>query len=359
MSNGGVLDRRCLARGLVTRAARRDPGPVDLSSEGPPRVELARLPTPLQPLDRLRAVVGGPRIWLKRDDLTEGAAGGNKLRKLEFAIGQALAEEADVVITAGASQSNHCRQTAFAAARFGLRCHLVLAGPAPASAPDGNLLLDELFAAEITYVDPDVFDDLAPVFEQVSDQHRREGSTPFCIPVGASDEIGLWGYVEAAAELAGDVERLAIDPTHLVAAVGSGGTHAGLLVGAERAGLAAQVLGISVSRSTETLLERTPDLVDRWNRRYGQAVEVDEHRSVIVDDYIAPGYGRAEARVYETIRLLGRLEGVVFDPVYTGKAFDGLLREIEAGRFDGSDDIVFVHTGGIFAVFPHRDRFPR
>lgn len=332
---------------------------MDRSIEGPPRVELARLPTPLQPLDRLGAEIGGPRIWLKRDDLTEGPAGGNKLRKLEFAIGQALADGADVVITAGAAQSNHCRQTAFAAARFGLGCHLLLAGPESASPPDGNLLLDELFGADITYVDPDAFGDLAPVFDAASDRHRREGSTPFCIPVGASDEIGLWGYVEAGAELAVDVERAGIEPSHVVAACGSGGTHAGLLVGAERAGLASQILGISVSRSTETLAARMPDLIDRWNRRYGQSVDVDADRSVILDDYIAPGYGKAEPRVYETIRLLGRLEGVVFDPVYTGKAFDGFLREIEGGRFDGSDDVIFLHTGGIYAVFPHRAQFRR
>lgn len=332
---------------------------MDLPLEVPPRVGLACLPTPLQPLDRLGAEVGGPRIWLKRDDLTEGPAGGNKLRKLEFAIGQALAEGADVVITAGAAQSNHCRQTAFAAARFGLRCHLVLAGPASASAPDGNLLLDHLFGAEITYVDPDAFDDLEPIFDDLGDRHRGEGSSPFCIPVGASDEIGLWGYVEAGAELVGDIERLGIEPTHVIAAVGSGGTHAGLLVGTDRAGSAVEVLGVSVSRSIATLAAGTRDLIERWNRRYGQSVDVDERRSVIIDDYIAPGYGRAEPRVYDTIGLLGRLEGVVLDPVYTGKAFDGLLREIEAGRFDGSDDVVFVHTGGMFAVFPHRDRFPR
>ena len=263
-----------------------------------------------------------------------------------------------MVITAGAAQSNHCRQTAFAAARFGLRCHLILAGPAPASAPDGNLLLDELMGAQITFVDAAVFDDLTPVFGEICDRHRSEGSTPFCIPVGASDEIGLWGYVEAATELAGDAGRLGIDPRHVIAAAGSGGTHAGLLVGTERTGMAAQIIGISVSRSADTLGERTSDLVDRWGRRYGHhPVDVDERRSLIVDDHIAPGYGRAAPHVYETIRLLGRQEGIVLDPVYTGKAFDGLLREIEAGRFDRSDDIIFVHTGGIFGVFPHRDRF--
>ncbi len=332
---------------------------MDPSIEAPPRVDLARLPTPIQPLDRLRAEIGGPRIWLKRDDLTEGPAGGNKLRKLEFAIGQALAENADVVITAGAAQSNHCRQTAFAAARYGLGCHLILAGPAPSSAPDGNLLLDELFGADITFVDPVAFDDLAPVFDDISDHYRSDGSTPFSIPVGASDEIGLWGYVEAGAELAADVDRLGIEPSHIIAAVGSGGTHAGLLVGTELAGLSCEVVGISVSRSTATLAAQLPDLIDRWQRRYGRPVDVDDRRSVILDGHIAPGYGRAGPRVYETIRLLGRLEGVVFDPVYTGKAFDGLLGEIEAGRFDGSDDVVFVHTGGIYAVFPHRDRFAR
>lgn len=344
---------------MADGVGRCDPCPVDRTKASPPRVGLAQLPTPLQPLDNLGATIDGPRIWLKRDDLTEGPAGGNKLRKLEFSAGQALADGADVLITAGATQSNHCRQTAFAAAKLGLRCHLVLRGPVPTSAPDGNLLLDQLLGAQLTYVDDEAFDELPVVFEELSERYRAEGATPFCIPVGASDEIGLWGYVEAAAELAIDIQRVGIEPSHIVAAIGSGGTHAGLVAGARRSGLATDILGISVSRSASALHARIPLLIDAWNRRYGEPVPVDGPGSSILDGYIAPGYGKASQRVYDTIERVAGLEGVIFDPVYTGKAFDAFLAEIEAGRFAGAEDVIFVHTGGIYAVFPHRQGFVR
>ncbi|MEM9565166.1 MAG: D-cysteine desulfhydrase family protein [Actinomycetota bacterium] len=328
------------------------------STAGPPRIRLAQLPTPLHPLDNLSAELRGPRLWIKRDDLTEGPAGGNKLRKLEFSMGQAVAEGADVVLTAGAAQSNHCRQTAFAAARLGLRCHLVLRGPPPEGPPDGNLLLDALFGAAVTWVDEAAFDELPATFEAAAAPYRADGLTPFAIPVGASDEIGAWGYVEAAGELADDLARLDLRASHVVAAVGSVGTHAGLRIGAARYGLEARVLGISVARTNAELDERIDDLADRWRHRYGQPADIDRDGSEILDGYIGPGYGRAGPEVYETIRRVARLEGIVLDPVYTGKAFDALLREVASGRFDtaGAGDVVFLHTGGIYGTFPHRER---
>ncbi len=318
---------------------------------------MARLPTPLEPLDRLRAEIGGPRIWVKRDDITEGLAGGNKLRKLEFTVGQALADGADVLITAGAKQSNHCRQTAFAALRHGLGCHLVLAGRPPTDALDGNLLLDELLGAEITYVTGEEFEELPTIFEALSENYRREGSQPFCIPLGASDEIGLWGYIECAGELQKDFAAHGIEPSHIVSATGSGGTLAGLMLGAQRYGLDAEVLGIAVSRDREFFEAKTDELFERWSARYGEPVAPDLSPLALLDRYVAPGYGKAGPNVFRTIGLVARLEGIVFDPVYTGKAFDGLLQEIEAGRFDDDGDVVFLHTGGIYSVFTHRERF--
>lgn len=325
----------------------------------PPRVPLARLPTPLERLEKLRAVAGGPTIWVKRDDLTEGPAGGNKLRKLEFSVGQALADGADVLITAGAKQSNHCRQTAFAAARLGLRCHLVLAGRPPRSAPDGNLLLDDLMGAEITYVSEAEFERLPELFEALSHRYREQGASPFCIPVGASDEIGLWGYIECARELGNDFAHNGIEPTHIVAAIGSGATHGGLMVGAGMFGLGAEVLGVTVSRDPSRLQAEIRRLHRRWSERYRRSLDLGDPVPRILGGYVAPGYGRAAAGVYETIREIARLEGLVLDPVYTGKAFDALLQEIRGGRFRDSEDIVFIHTGGIYAIFPHRDRFTR
>lgn len=331
----------------------------DIATAGPPRIELARLPTPLQPLDNLSAEIGGPRIWIKRDDLTEGPAGGNKLRKLEFSVGQALADGADLLITAGANQSNHCRQTAFAAARLGLRCHLVLRGRPPSGAPDGNLLLDDLFGAEISHVDQATFDDLPAHIEELMAEHRGRGSRPFWIPVGASDGIGMWGYIEAAAELAADFDRADLDPSHLVAAVGSGGTQAGLVVGAARHGLAADIVGFSVSRPSSSLRSQIDHLITQWSQRYHQPSPGDGGRTIILDRAIEPGYGKAFPQVYETIRRVARFEGIVLDPVYTGKAFDAMLTEIDGGRLADATDIVFLHTGGIYSVFPHRDGFSR
>ncbi len=331
-------------------------GTEPLTPQTPPRVTLARLPTPLEPLDNLHRAIGGPRIWVKRDDLTEGPAGGNKLRKLEYSIGTALETGADVLITAGAKQSNHCRQTAFAAARLGLDCHLVLAGGPPRSALDGNLLLDDLMGAKLTYVSGAEFEQLPEVFERLCAEHRANGSNPFCIPVGASDEVGLWGYIECARELKRNFEELGIEPSHVVSAVGSGTTLGGLMLGAHIHGLHAEMLGVVVARDRTHFEVTLARLFDDWSTRYGAPLDV-ELPLRLLDGYIAPGYGQAVPRVFETIRRVASLEGLVFDPVYTGKAFDALIQEIEAGRFSGTDDIVFIHTGGIYGVFPQRDRF--
>ncbi len=332
-------------------------GEVTAANPTPPRVDLAMLPTPLQRLDRLSEEVGGPAIWVKRDDLTEGVAGGNKLRKLEFSVGQALADGADVLITAGAKQSNHCRQTAFAAARFGLRCHLLLAGKPPSSALDGNLLLDDLMGAEITYVTPEEFEHLPELFDQLSDRYRRQGNEPYCIPVGASDEVGLWGYIDCSRELGVDFNRLGMKPSHIVTAIGSAGTLGGLLAGAELHDLDAEMVGISVSRPAAYIEEAVDHMLDRWRQRYGLGLDRGGATSNLLDGYIAPGYGKALPQVYETIRRVASLEGLVLDPVYTGKAFDALLNEIRIGRFDDRDEVVFLHTGGIYSLFPHRKRF--
>lgn len=332
---------------------------VTQTSPYPPRVSLARLPTPLQRLDNLSAAVGGPTIWVKRDDLTEGPAGGNKLRKLEFSIGQAVADGADVLITAGAKQSNHCRQTAFAAARLGLGCHLLLAGRPSRSAADGNLLLDELMGAEISYLSPDEFDQLPQQFEMVGNHYRAQGLTPCCIPTGASDATGLWGYIDCARELAEDFRHHEISPRAVIAATASAGTQAGLMIGAERYGLDTAIEGVAVIHDEATIRAKIDELIGHWRQRYDEPMNLGQASATVVDRYVAPGYGKASPGVYRTIRRVAALEGLIFDPVYTGKAFHGLLQEIEAGRFASGEDIVFVHTGGIYGVFPHRQSLAR
>lgn len=321
----------------------------------PPRLSLAQLPTPLQRLDNLSREVGGPRLWIKRDDLTEGPAGGNKLRKLEFSVGQALAEDANVLITAGAKQSNHCRATASVAARLGLECHLVLAGRPPDGVLDGNLLLDDLMGADVTYIHPREIDRLPEILGDLADRLRAQGKRPFVIPLGATDAFGLWGYVLAARELQQDFERLGIAPRYVVCAVGTGGTCAGLALGAQLFGLSTRIVGMSVSRSKEVCSADLEAVAADWCRHAG--LERSELDVDFLDDFVGPGYGRADAPVFSTIRRVARAEGLVFDPVYTGKSFDGLLRELAAGRLRDSEDLVFLHAGGLFGTFPHRASF--
>lgn len=324
------------------------------SSEYPPRLQLAQRPTPLQPLDRLSARLGGPRIWVKRDDLTGCGESGNKVRKLEFSLAAALAEGADTVITCGGVQSNHCRTTALLCARLGLRCRLLLRGEPPADL-DGNLLLDQLAGASIQYYPARRFQhELPMLLQQEADRERAAGHHPFIIPTGASDGIGIWGYIAACEELAVDFQAEGIQPGHLICATGSGGTQAGLSVGSVLFGLGLRVWGMAVCDEAAWFHHKVQQDIEDWRERYGIQLDGRCVPVQVIDEYVGPGYGRAEAVVFETIVELARTEGLLLDPVYTGKAFHGLLSEYRAGRFDDSDDIVFVHTGGLFGLFPQR-----
>ena len=320
----------------------------------PARLSLARLPTPLVPLDRLSEAVGGPRIWLKRDDLTEMTASGNKLRKLEFSVAQAEQEGASVLITCGGIQSNHCRATATIAAQRGLKCQLLLRGRPETGPADGNLLLDELLGANVRFVTGAEWDELDRLFEETASQWRDQGETPFSIPTGASDEIGMWGYISASAELKRDFETAGIEPGAIISATGSGGTQAGLIVGRQLESIDAAVMAFNVCDDEAWFREKIAADTKRWEQRYEHRLDWNDLAINVIDGYVGPGYGRADAHVFETIRRVAALEGVIFDPVYTGKAFDALLTEIGKGRFDDTSDVVFIHTGGLFGLFPSR-----
>ena len=323
-----------------------------------PRISLARLPTPLVPLTRFCNKHNIPKIWLKRDDLTDTTASGNKLRKLEFVIGQALEEGATTLITCGGVQSNHCRATAVMASQLGLKCHLILRGK-PTIPADGNLLLDELVGAKITYATAQEFGDIDKMFEQVADQYRQSGEVPYSIPVGASNEVGLWGYIEAARELKEDFSAANISPSHIVSATGSGGTAGGLILGRQLYDLDAQIMSFNVC-DDEAYFQRkiSADFVI-WQERYGIPIDFNNLAINIVDGYVGPGYGRADKPVFDLIGDLARTEGVILDPVYTGKAFHGLMTELSTSRvtksFKDGKDIVFIHTGGIFGLFPQKE----
>jgi D-cysteine desulfhydrase len=321
----------------------------------PPRLKLAQTPTPLQLAERLSAKVGGPRIWIKRDDMTGCAVSGNKIRKLEFTLAEAKARGAQVIITAGGVQSNHCRTTALLCAQLGLACHLVLRGAEQPA--DGNLLLDRLAAANISYYpNAEYCAREAEILQHWQQHYEEQGKTAFCIPVGASDGMGLWGYIAACEELAADFKAAGIAPGHIISATGSGGTQAGLTAGNALFNLGAKVWGINVCDDEAYFMRKVAEDLRQWQQWYQPPLDVETLTIRVIDGYVGRGYAQCSDEVFATIKELAALEGVVLDPVYTGKAFHGLLDQIRQGRFDDSDDIVFIHTGGLFCLFAQRDQ---
>lgn len=323
----------------------------------PRRISLARTPTPLQYLERASARWGtGKRLWIKRDDLTGSTLSGNKVRKLEFIVAHAQDHGFDTLITCGGLQSNHCRATALVAAQLGLRAHLILRGETPA-ASEGNYLLDQLAGARIScYRAGQYFSELDALFAQWADHYAQQGSRALIIPTGGSDGIGVWGYISACEELKSDFAAAGIGRANIVCASGSGGTQAGLTVGAELHDLPATVWAVNVCDDEQYFVDKVAADISDWQRRYADLPSVSV-RARVLDGYVGAGYGKASAEVFELIGELSRLEGIVLDPVYTGKAFQGMLAELEQGRFDDCDDLVFVHTGGIFGLFAQASGF--
>jgi D-cysteine desulfhydrase len=347
----------------------------------PARLNLASLPTPLHKLERLSKQLGGPNIWLKRDDLTGCLLSGNKVRKLEFIAAHAQARHKNVFITCGGLQSNHARATAFVGAQLGVPVHLVLRGlPADSKQVDldANLLLDHLAGAKVDYYEEHYYQqNLKKILCSTAQRYRQRGYDPYIIPTGASDGIGLWGYIAACEELASDFEKHNITPNLIVTATGSGGTQAGLTVGAELYDFGCNVLGLAVcddatyfSRKVAADISEFVSLYqDRFTNALSQvsseclpATRSDPFSRATArirtnDGYVGAGYGIVSDAVLETIIKVAQLEGIVFDPVYTGKAFHGLIQMIKTGQLEDLENIVFVHTGGGFGVFPYRQRF--
>jgi D-cysteine desulfhydrase len=324
----------------------------------PSALNLAQLPTPLQQMPRIsEGFGGGHRLWVKRDDLTGAALSGNKVRKLEYVVAAAIEQGCDTLITCGGVQSNHCRATALVGAQLGLDVHLLLRGEAPADV-DGNLLLDHLAGARVShYPSRQYAAELDELLQHWQQHYAEKGCKACVIPTGASDGVGIWGYIAAAEELGKDLQQAGLTKAHVVSATGSGGTQAGLTLGAAIHGLPIQVWGVNVCDDEAWFLNKVRENIADWRQRYAPEQPLPEVEVRVIDGYVGPGYGRAGPEVFETIALVARLEGLVLDPVYTGKAFHAMLQEIEAGRFDGCEDIVFLHTGGIFGVFPQRAQF--
>ncbi len=319
-----------------------------------PRAALCHRPTPLEPMPRLSEHLGGPSLWIKRDDCTGLATGGNKTRKLEFLVGEALAQGADMLVTQGAVQSNHVRQTAAAACRAGLGCHALLEHRVPDADEDydssGNVFLDQLFGASMEYRGPGL--DMNAEAEQAAERLRADGHRPYFIPGGGSNPVGALGYVDCAREL---VEESRLDRIDwIVMATGSTGTQAGLLAGLHAMDARMPVLGVSVRQQAEAQIDAVHGLALGTCEKLG--VDPLPRERVLVDDTkVGPGYGIPAESTLEAIELAARLEGLLLDPVYSGKGFAGLVDRVRQGAFAADDTVVFLHTGGAAALFAYRD----
>lgn len=307
-----------------------------------PRIRLGQLPTPIEDLPRLARAVGLRRLLVKRDDLTGLAGGGNKTRKLEFSVAEALRQGADTLVTLGAVQSNHARQTAAAAARCGLRCLLVLGGHPPA-AENGNLLLDRLLGAEVVFSGERSREEAAA---QVVAEQRAVGHRPYLIPMGASDEVGAVGFVAALEELAGQLQALRLEPDRVIVASSSFGTQAGLCLGAAALGFRPQIAGISIDATLAELRAGVAGIAGRTARRLGLDAAVRPEQVVGFDDYLGGGYAVLGEAEREAILLAARHEGLLLDPVYTGRAMAGLVDLARRGVVGKDETVLFWHTGG-------------
>lgn len=314
-----------------------------------PRLKFAALPTPIQPLPRLSGVLEGPEIFIKRDDLTGLAFGGNKTRKLEYLMADAAHQNADLVITTGAVQSNHCRQTAAAAARIGLKSLLVLVGSPPAR-PTANLLLDELLGAELRWAGQEGRDHAV---QEALQQCQDQGRNPYLIPYGGSNRLGAYAYLEALRELRAQwtLEKF---PDWIVLASSSGGTQAGLAAGVQRWGLKTRVLGISVDQPQQVLVPRIAGLADQVLELMDPGGSVDREDVEVNADYCGNGYAVMGEQELEAIQLFAQYEGILLDPVYTGRAAAGLIDLIRRGNMQAGEQVLFWHTGGTPALFADR-----
>jgi len=322
-----------------------------------PRVSLAHLPTPLEHLPRLSEHLGGPNIYVKRDDCTGLASGGNKTRKLEYSMAAALEEGADTIITVGAVQSNHVRQTAAAACKLGLKCEVLLehriADPSENYAGSGNVLLDKIFGANLREYPGGT--DFEKAMAEVEDEVRAQGGKPYIIPGGASNKIGALGYVNCAIELLGQIEEQGLDIGHIVTATGSAGTQGGLIVGLKAMKSTIPLLGIGVNIPQQDQEEKVFNLACETAEYIGKPGCVSREDVVANCNYVGEGYGVPTESMNEAVLMLARTEGLLFDPVYSGKGLAGMIDLIRNGTL-GGDNIVFLHTGGSAALFAYADQ---
>lgn len=324
-----------------------------------PRVRLAHLPTPLEPMPRLTKHFGGPTLYVKRDDCTGLGLGGNKTRKLEFLMADALEQGADTVLTQGAVQSNHCRQTAAAAAKLGMKCILLFENRVTdaddAYFNSGNVLLDRIYDA--TILEYDAGTDMNAALAEAADRVRGEGGKPYVIPGGGSSKVGALGYANCALELVAQANDMDVKIDHIIHATGSAGTQGGLVTGLKLVNAQIPVLGIGVNAPKDIQEARVFNLAEETADYLGVPGGVVRSDIVANDEYIGEGYGIPTEGMLDAVHLAARMEGLLFDPVYSGKALDGMFDLIKKGHFGKKDTLVFLHTGGAVGLFGYQSVF--
>ena len=330
------------------------------------QVHLAQLPTPLEKMEKLSKKLGGPSLYIKREDQTGLAFGGNKARKLEFIMADAKRKECDIIITTGGVQSNWCRSTAAAAKKLGIQPILVLfKTPEAPAGVGGNLLLDNIFGADIRIVElnEDEEVDREEIVNHIAEEQKSQGHRPYIVPVGGSapefsmeEPLGALSYTKAFLEIHRGVKNKKIKADYLVFATGSGGTQAGLVVGAKALGSNIKVLGISLSREADAVKDNVAAIANATARMLDLNMTVSPQEVYVSDDYVMEGYGILTKEIADAIKIVARTEGILLDPVYTGKTMAGLIDLISNGFFKKNDGVIFIHTGGTPALFVYQDQ---
>ncbi len=324
-----------------------------------PRLHFAHLPTPLEPMPQLSAALGGPNIWIKRDDCTGLAGGGNKTRKLEFLMADAQKQGADTIITQGATQSNHVRQTVAISAKMGLESHAILEDRTLMSDADynynGNVQLGQMFGAQLSKVAAGT--DMNAAMQELAEKLKADGKKPYIIPGGGSNMIGALGYVNCAMELLNQADSKGLKIDHFVTATGSAGTHAGLVTGFAGSRSQVPVLGVGVRAPKELQEGNVFKLAQATCEHLGIGEAVKREDVVANCDYVGEGYGFPAESTLQAIDMFARLEGILLDPVYSAKGAAGMIDLIQKGHFAGTKNIVFLHTGGAQALGGYRETF--
>jgi len=322
----------------------------------PPSIHLANLPTPIEKLEKISALWEGPEIYIKRDDLTGSSLSGNKVRKLEFAVADALKQNADTLITCGGIQSNHARATAVTASRMGMSSFLILRRDRNAK-NGGNLFIDELVGADFKFITPEEYKRVDDIMADVAEMLRKKGKKPYIIPEGASNEIGYFGYIRAAEEISKQLKKMKLDIDFIITATGSGGTLGGLILGKKFFDLKTQPIGVNVCDTAIAFQNRIHNVFVKITSTYKWNIKIQKDEISLIDGYVGKGYALSRSEELKFITEVARLEGIVLDPVYTGKAMFGLRDQIYKKHFKKGQKILFIHTGGIFGLFPKRKEF--